>query len=87
MKIACVILAGIAVLPRMLFAQAPSTRSQLSDGAVIEACHGESPAEKVTTQDRMPEIPADKFDEVLQYFASDGQVKPKFQATNDDIPF
>jgi len=63
MKIACVILAAIAVLPRMLFAQAPSTPSQLTDGAVIEGCHGKSPAEKVTTQDRLPEIPADKLSE------------------------
>lgn len=32
------------------------------------------------------EIPVEKYDEVLTYFASDGQ-EPVFQATNEDIPF
>jgi hypothetical protein len=33
------------------------------------------------------EIPVDKYDEVFRYFASDGQDKPKYQATDADIPF
>jgi recombination directionality factor gp3-like protein len=33
------------------------------------------------------EIPADKFEEVIRYFETDGREEPKFQATNDDIPF
>jgi 4-carboxymuconolactone decarboxylase len=63
MKIACVIFAAVVMVPRVLFAQAPSTSSELADGTVIEGCHGESQVERVTTQDRMPEIPADKLSE------------------------
>jgi hypothetical protein len=33
------------------------------------------------------EIPVDRYDEVFRYFASLGQEKPPFRATNDDIPF
>jgi len=35
------------------------------------------------------EIPADKFDEVIRYFASCGQDKPQkpYQATDEDLPF
>jgi hypothetical protein len=33
------------------------------------------------------EIPADKYDEVFRYFASDGQDKPKYEAKQEDIPF
>jgi hypothetical protein len=33
-------------------------------------------------------IPVDKYEEILRYFASDGQQKPApYQATDDDIPF
>jgi hypothetical protein len=33
-------------------------------------------------------IPADKYEEIVRYFASDGQEKPKpYQATDADIPF
>jgi hypothetical protein len=33
------------------------------------------------------EVPANKFDEVWRYFASDGQEKPAYQATDEDLPF
>ena len=33
------------------------------------------------------EVPAYKFDEVWRYFASDGQEKPAYQATDEDLPF
>jgi hypothetical protein len=33
------------------------------------------------------EIPADKYDEVTRYFASDGQEKPPYRTTDEDLPF
>ena len=33
------------------------------------------------------EIPVSYYEEVMQYFASDGQRKPGYKPTNDDIPF
>jgi len=33
------------------------------------------------------DIPIEKYDEIFRYFESDGQIKPAFQATDEDIPF
>jgi hypothetical protein len=33
------------------------------------------------------DIGVDKFDEIVKYFESDGQVKPAYQATDDDVPW